>query len=452
MSLSMRRGLGYTLVAQIATMGFQFANSIVLTRGLGAYDYGLYSLMFNGAVGASTLADAGLSMALVKFVAESDAKDDHAGSFSALLTALTIHGIMIALFALVSLFVFPTVTAIWFDGNLYIYGAFAISTVSLLLTADLTGALFGFRELVTTSNRMLLQAVFLCTFGFIAVTLLHGGLRVAADIFAITTVLLLLWLGWFVAQLIRKGRMQVSRKFMFRPMILFALPLAMIFPLQAMLNMAPIFLTKVFGTSAQINQEIANISLAILLGNIAQSLLTTMIRAASGYFSRWYMLARIDLLQRMVFAFQLFTLLAYGMILLVTYTILPTLIELIYGRAYAGVNNYMLLSLFVSFTKTSTTLFNLLLNSMGLPRISMTAGIVEFVLYCLFLGLAYRLFPSQDWGQMLLAIGAVAGGAKVVFLWHQGYRRLDRAKTEASRSGAILNQSNQGLAAASFED
>lgn len=428
-----RQAMSYSAIAQFASMGLQFGSSIILTHQLGADQYGLYGIFFNWVATVSILGDMGLSAAITKYVAESEAEDNAAATYSVLNSALVLHGLIISGLWLFFALAAPTASSIWFDDDVWLYLLFVLAFPLQIWIADMTGALYGLRELKIVAFRQVMQSGLFLALIAVLVWGLGGGVHLAAGLYAGTLLVLIVWLLYYFIGLIRNGRLTINRRLRLGQIVKFALPVAGIYPIQSLIRLTPVLLVKFLGEGqTTINQEVAFLSLALLLGSVVNGVLSALIKSGYGYLSRWFAQGSFQAFKKYMTLMQLLTLVAYGGAFLLSLIGLPYFIDLVYGEAYLGANSYIVLTLVVTFTTTLAVLYNITIYAMGLTPVSLRANIAEFILYVSLVILVYFTANIADWGIVLLMIAAATGSIKALILMLTSIQALQRNRSRWS--------------------
>lgn len=422
-----RQAMSYSAIAQFASMGLQFGSSIVLTRQLGADQYGLYGIFFNWVATVSVLGDMGLSSAITKYTADSEADDDPAATYSVLSSALILHTVIIIALWLIFALAAPAASSIWFDNDGWLYLLFALAFPLQIWIADMTGALYGLRELKVVALRLVIQSGLFLVLIAVLVWGFGGGLHLAAGLYAGTLFVLFVWLLQYFIGLIRGGRLTVNHTLRLQQIIKFALPVAGIYPIQSLIRLTPVLLVKFLGEGqATVNQDVAFLSLALLLGSVVNGVVSALIKSGYGYLSRWVTQNAFQAFKKYMAIMQLLTLGAYGAAFLLSLIGLPIFINLVYGQDFLGANSYIVLTLVVTFTTTLAVLYNTALYALDSTVVSLRANIAEFILYASLVTLVYLTMTIADWGITLLMIAAVTGSIKAVILMLASLRMLHR--------------------------
>lgn len=422
-----RQAMSYSAIAQFASMGLQFGSSIVLTRQLGAEQYGLYGIFFNWVATVGILGDMGVSSAITKYIAEYEAVDNTASIYSVLSSSLVLHGVIVSLLWIFFALIAPFASNIWFDGDLWLYILFILSFSLQIWVADLTGALYGLRELKVVAFRLVIQSGILLGLTILLVWVLGMGLHVAAGIYTGTLLLLLLWLLHYFAGLVHTGRLSINRSLDLKQIVKFALPISGIYPIQSLIRFMPVLLVKLLGTGqTMVNQDVAFLSLALLLGSVVNGVLSAIIKSGYGYMSRWHVQGSIEAPRKYLTLMQVLILVSYGGVITLGLIGLPLFIKTVYGEAYLGASSYIVLTLVVTFTTTLAILYNTALYAMALTSVSLQANIVEFILYMSLVIIVYLTVDVADWGTTLLIIATTTGGIKAINLMVRYIRAFKR--------------------------
>lgn len=429
-----RQGISYMVVARAVSMGLEFGSSVLLTRGLGVEQYGLYGVFFTGATTAAAVVDMGVNSAVSKYTAEHDSQAEPGGTYSILASALILHGVLTLASWGLFLLAGKTAISLWFDGDAWLYFLVALSLPMLLFLGDLLGALYGLSELKFVAARMVLQSGILVILNLLLIWWLGLGVRIAAGIYVGTVFILLLWLVRFFGTLVRTDRLRINRTLQIRRIVDFSLPLAGIYPIDSVIRMAPVLLVKAFGGGeANINQQVGFLSLAVLLGSAVQNLVLVVLTTGYGYMARWYAQGRLEQLRKYLILAQVSILVAYGGVILLSVIGLPKFIELVYGGEYLGATNYILLALVVNAIRSMTVLYRSLLYSMALTPVVLRSSLIELIVYGALVTVLYSVQTGTlDWGIALLVVAAGAGSVKVAILMAASLRSLRLAMREAS--------------------
>jgi O-antigen/teichoic acid export membrane protein len=424
MGLSLKKGVSYTLVAQLVSMAMLFAVSVLLTRALGTRDYGLYSIFYNGVMMMSTIGDLGINSAITKFFAENDAEGDAKGNYQILRTAVFAHAAIAIGMLLGSLAFAHIIISIWFDGNGLLLFFFVASTILLIYSSDMMGALYGWRELKPVAIRNGAQYLLYLPITTVFVLIFGWGVLGAASAFTITLAILLAWLFFYIRGAFRDSRLQQSNQLVFCKLLTFALPFSVATVLQTIVTYAPIILTKAFGVTSYTNQLVGYISIAVLLSSILQALLITVIKSSYGYTAHWFARGDIKRIERYVLGMDLMIVALFVLAGLASTALLPLFLLAAYGEQYMGVNQYFFLALFAALVRTVAVLYNSILLSLGRPVSTLIANGVEFGLYLGTVLVLYFGMSVTDWGTALLWVAGFAGVAKIAILLVKTHREL----------------------------
>ena len=309
------KGMSYTVVAQGISMGMQFALSVLLARGLGADQYGLFGVFQNGVITVSSILDLGGNSAATKYLAETDALQDSKGSFSFLTSILAMHGLVTLVFWTVLLFGANLMIKTWFDGDVFLYAMFGFSVPVMIFVNDLVGALFGLRELKTVAIRIIVQNVLITGLSALLIWRLHYGVRIASLVYGGVMFVMLALVFWLLVPIIREKRLLPNVNLFLKKVFLFSIPIGGLFILDISIRYAPVFLVKALGVSnPSVNSEVANLSLAILLGGIAEGVLLMAIRSGFGFMGNWLAQKKLGLVLSFVAIFAVAIFLIYGTI------------------------------------------------------------------------------------------------------------------------------------------
>lgn len=417
---SIQKGISYTAISQVVSMGLQFGLSIILARGLGSNDYGLYGVVQNVIITASSFIDLGANSAVTKFIADSDINNDGKESFSILYSTLFFHSIITLFFWLILLIFSRSAVRIWFDGDYLLYVLFALSSPILVFINDLIAALYGFRELKNIAYRMVLQNLLLAGLGVLLIWRLHYGVQVATLIYLVVLILMLLLLIKLFMPIFNDGRLIRNRLLQIRRIIKFSVPIGGLYVLDTLVRSAPVILSKAFGINdPTINQKVASLSLAILLGGVAEGVLLIIIKSGFGYVSRWQTQKKGNLIITYVFVMISFIVIAYCTVFIIANFGIQYFIKITYGSEYQAINNYILLTLFVSMTRSLVVLFRTILYTMELTAKAFLASFLEIVVFSFVISIVVISNLTPDWGLILLGIsvgtGFIKGGVLSVF-------------------------------------
>jgi len=424
---NIQKGISYTAISQVISMGIQFGLSVILARGLGSNDYGLYGVIQNGIITASSIIDLGANSAVTKFIADSDVNNDGRESFSILFSTLFLHSIISLFFWLLLVILSKSAVRIWFDGDYLLYTLFAISSPVLIFINDLIAALYGFRELKHIATRMVLQNLLLAGLSILFIWRLRYGVRAATIIYLVVLVLMLLLLIKLVTPIFKDGRLIFNRILQIRRIIKFSVPIGGLYVLDTLVRSAPVILSKAFGINdPTINQKVASLSLAILLGGVAEGVLLIIIKSGFGYVSRWQNQKKGNLIITYVFVMICFIGFAYLSVFIIASFGIQYFIKIAYGAEYLEINNYFLLTLAVSMTRSFVVLFRTILYTMELTEKAFFASLLEIIIFsvAIFIFVVNKL--NSDWGLVLLGISVFTGLIKGGVLANFSIKELRR--------------------------
>ena len=414
---NIQKGIGLTTISQVISMGLQFGLSIILARGLGSNDYGLYGVVQNGIITASSIIDLGVNSAVTKFIADSDIYKEGKESFSILFSTLFFHSFITLFFWLV-LFIFSrSAVRIWFDGDYLLYILFALSSPILIFINDLIAALYGFCELKNIAYRMVLQNLLLAGLDALFIWRLNYGVQVATLIYLVVLILMLLLLIKLFKPIFNDGRLIIHRQLQIRRIIKFSLPIGGLYVLDTLIRSAPVILSKAFGINdPTINQKVASLSLAILLGGVAEGVLLIIIKSGFGYVTRWQTQKKGNLIITYVFVMIFFIIFGYLTVFIIANFGIHYFIKITYGAEYLAINNYILLTLAVSMTRSFVVLFRTILYTMELTLKAFFASFLEIVVFSIAITIVMMNNLNSDWGLVLLGISVGTGFIKAVVL------------------------------------
>jgi len=303
----------------------------------------------------------------------------------------------------------------------------------------LIGGLFGLRELKYVAIRMLLQAALLLLFNFLFIQWWSREIAVAAAVYVATNLLLLGWLLAYFGRAVKAGRLLANRRTLLRPLIVFALPLAAVYAMQVVISYAPLLVTKAIGGEASaVNHQIAVVSLAMMLGNAVNSVLSTAVKSGYGYITRWYTQKRFRLFRSYVVLIQALIIGVYAVFILLGIVALPQVAGAVFGAAYADTPGYFTLVLLSALMSSSTTLYNSVLYSMNRTQSVMWANGLQFIVY---LGAILALFGgwpgATDVSSSLLIVAVISGLARNLVLLALSFRYLQAAIAQTPITGNL---------------
>lgn len=422
---SLFQGLSYTTIAQIIAMASQFGVSILLTRTLGPEQFGLYGVFLNFATALSTFCDFGVNSAITKYVADSEAQDKTAAAQNILTSALILHAFFFIILGIVAYFFADVVTQIWFDDDKILYYTCLAVIPLLVFVGDLTGALYGYRQLIFAGNRIVLQALLLLAVNLFVIVVASLNTQVAAINYALTYAVLLGVLAWQFRNRLTRQRFEVIWAAI-RKILSFSWPLGLIFPIQSLIAYAPVLLTKAVGSLNETqNSVLGLLTLAILLGNIVHSLLMSIIRSMYGYAATWRAQSDTVKLRRYLWQMHIAIGGVYVMLLVACIWLLPPFIAFVYGATYTKATTYTLLVIVANLTRTLTILNNSFLNTFEKTLSSLFAHIMELILYTIFITSILMLSQTTpNWPIVLLIISIITGMLKVAMLLNISWRTV----------------------------
>ena len=431
MAEKIHKGISYTVVSQVVSMGLQFGLSVILARGLGSDAYGLYGVVQNAILTVSSVLDMGGNSAVTKFIANSDAETDGQKSTNILASTLALHTLLTGVFWLI-LFVFAgNIVRIWFDGDYLLYVLFALSVPILIFINDLIGTLYGLRELKFVALRMIAQNVLITALNVLFIWRLKMGVQAAASIYSLVLLVMFILLVRLFVPIFRDGRLVPRYKLQIRKILLFSLPIGGLNILDTVIRYAPVLLTKALGVNdPSVNQKVASLSLAILLGGVAEGVLMIVVKSGFGYVGRWLFQGKHKFVLTYIFLMLATIIASYAAILLITLIGIKFFINFTYGSEYQAINLYIIFTLLVSMIRSITVLFRTVLYAMDLFTKAFLASVVEFSLYVTSVLVLNFFETNVDWGVRLLQIALLVGCIKASILFvntFSSFRQLETA-------------------------
>lgn len=417
------RGIGYTTIAQAIAMVSQFGVSILLTRALGPEQFGLYSVFLNFTTAVGTLSNFGVNSAVTKYIADYKAKDDDVSAKNILLGAISLHLLLFGLLCFVAYLFADTIIHIWFNDKQTIYILSLCSIPLFVLIGDLTGALYGYRQLISAGNRIILQAFLLLSMNLFAVFVFSIDVQIASVNYTLSLLLLFILLIWYSRNHIDLRQLRSVRPDIYK-IIKFSWPIGLIFPIQSSISYAPVLIAKAVGSS-NTDSHVGNLALAILFGNIVHNLLMSVIRSMYGYAATWYAQNHIHKLKRYLQQMHVAIAIVYAILFAFCIWLLPAFITFVYGTAYIQAARYTFFVLVANFTRTLTVLNNSFLHTFEQTFGTLAAHGIEFILYITIITyLMMTLQSDNDWPIVLLTVSIITGLTKVIILSSMSWRTL----------------------------
>lgn len=137
-----------TLAANAISQVFSFIVTIIMTRSLSIYSYGIYSIVNNISSFVSDLADLGMNSSITRFVAEYRAKKDTENENNIIIHAIRKKALSLSIiFIILILFSKPIATYLFHDVQLYYFVYFIfLSCVFSLFVGAMRSILQGRQE------------------------------------------------------------------------------------------------------------------------------------------------------------------------------------------------------------------------------------------------------------------------------------------------------------------
>lgn len=412
-----QKGMSYTGISQLLSMAFNFAVSVILAKALGDMAFGLYSIFQTGLDTLSNMLDLGGNSTLTKFIADADADENPQKAYTALISVLIWHGVLILAFEIILAVFARQIMGLWFDNDKVIYSLIAISVPVAVICGDIIGALYGLRELKYVALRMVTQHGLVFLGSLVLIFWLGFGVRIAVLIIAAVWVILGLGLFRVILKLIRNGRLSPNSNLIIAQTMQYSLPIGGVYMVETAIRYAPVLLVKAFNQgNPNINQTVSFLALAVLFAGIVESVIRFLVRSGYGYLSRWHHLKLNHLfvgytLSVVILAFAIYVL--AGVAIKIG---LPFFLSTVYGDEYLGVQAYIYLALAASMFRSMTVVFRISLYVMGKTIRVLYASLVEIVLYVLSVMIMAYAVPTPNWGILFLQAGVLSSMVRVILL------------------------------------
>ena len=412
-----QKGMSYTGISQILSMGLKFATSVVLARGLGDAAFGLFNVFQSGLDTLSLGLDFGGNSTITKFMADNDTDGDRKGTYSVLTSTLIWHGILILIFWVGMAIFSQQIMGLWFDDDKVLFGLFVITVPVAVICGDFIGALYGLRELKYVAIRMVTQQGLVALGSLILVFWLGFGVRIAVLILAAVWIVLGIGLARVIWSYVKNGRLEKNPGLILQPILRYSLPIGGVYVVETIIRYAPILLVKAFTQgSSNVNQVVASLALAVYIAGIAEALVQFLTRSGYGYLGNWHRLKLNHLFLGYVVGIIILTIVLFAIIGGIIIIGLPFFISKVYGNEYLGVQSFILLTLITSFLRSLTYILRVSLYVMDSTLKVFRTSIIELILYIGFVCMSISMGLPSDWGIRLLQIAVLSSSVRVVLL------------------------------------